>query len=407
MKKLILLLQVFCLHLSAHILDMDEVLDLSKQFRSNPKMLPRQDQFRKDLILKKFNKNVKQLGSNESTNALLTIFLQDYFKQESLPFVTVQRNPNKRNRFGQLKDPVFFLRDEEGTLQYVVKVFRKPSRANSRILSELSAMECYNNLDLPDVLPVHPLAVAIGESRNKELGFLLESAATGQTLSNWLFNYLWETDPTQQKHNFEIIKKALYKTGQALGELHSSSPHKKKPLSKQIINEFTSVKRAIFDNQSMCRILKKQVDPQALLARLNKLFKQVNKKAYETSFTHYDTNMNNILYDETLDKVYFIDLASSNPYLTLNGLPNGNPMHDLAKVQMGMIYREIEKDTLNELISSLYSGYKEKSDCALDCKLIKFYLALNELKYFNTLKHNDNDKMKLEAEAKKFTFFMH
>lgn len=170
MRFILFLCLILALDAQASI---DKYLKLSRLVRLDQRNAPEKEQERLSALIPKIVANVRDYGSAESLNLMVAKFVAC-----ADPAAYQIYDSKKTLLYGNSEDKVYFVKDNQGTLRYVVKAFTSPELPAGKFLPELSGIVLLQKLQLPHVEPVKPIAVGKCLCAKVRYGLLLESAAT-------------------------------------------------------------------------------------------------------------------------------------------------------------------------------------------------------------------------------------
>lgn len=378
---------------------LQEIINLAKEYRPDPTQPRLNEKKRKEAIRSKVCSKLPHYGKHETAAEIIAAFLKDYFHEKKLSYEIMQ---NVRRAPTRQKDLVFFIKDGDGNLQLVVKAFLYPRMPGSLFLLELSALDFLRHLKCPSLLPVHPLAVGMGEAGGIEYALLLETAASGMRIDDYIKRYATATDPHTRSQNYEQLKKAFIRIGNGLAELHSHRSKKSGKLDKLLIDRFKAKRSKILHNAHICDCLKEMVN----LKDFDAYIKETVEKAYKTplyfTFSHRDTNLGNLIYDEKLDKLYFIDVAYLHYSISIKGEPLADGLHDLMRVEESLSKkRGLTHEEREDLIDLFHGVYQEKSKHPIEWCFFRFhqdYKKLGKLIYYQTYQNIEDELERTRAK---------
>jgi len=171
--------------------------------------LPEDEITRKQEILAQLPSVMPLYLEEEELSAAISYFLNDVFGESPRNF-NIEDAATTEVR-GKSKDPVFFIKDSDGHLQFIFKAFREPLESTSKFLPEISAIDFLVQLEMPGLDSVRPLAAAMCLHKGQQLGLLLETAGKGKRMDQYileLFKYPKDSEEYQRQlgnalHAFE------------------------------------------------------------------------------------------------------------------------------------------------------------------------------------------------------------
>lgn len=305
---------------------MEAVVALARNYRLDSSILPEDEIMRKQGILAQLPSVIPLYLEEEELSAAISCFLNDVFGESARNF-NIEDAATTEVR-GKSKDPVFFIKDSDGHLQFIVKAFREPLEPTSKFLPEISALDFLMQLEMPGMDSVRPLAAAMCLYKDRQLGLLLETAAKGKRMDRYileLFKYPKESEAYQRQ--LGIALHAFERMGESLARLHGFRSDQPQALPQEYLDKMTQKYQEVIGNPLIVRKLTDCLD----FGAFQNLIEQVIEKAKEVpvyySYRHGDAHLGNMIYDCERDLFTFIDVAKL--HYAIGG--NGEPLSDGAQ----------------------------------------------------------------------------
>lgn len=367
----------------------------AQEYRLNPSLPSDQEEERQKKILESVYTNLVNYNSGNCLEDAIKAFLAD--SQSVDPSLYIIIDAKKTDIKGKSHDPVFLIKDKNDTLCYVVKAFLNPRELSSKFLPEISALNLLEDLALPHVTPIKPLGFARYTDGKQEWGLLIETAASGKRLDQYIFQLAKpDLNSEELQSRLKIAEKAFYRTGQCLAELHKiKSPIPAIiPLSER--NKFDDKLTRLLENPVIVNELSKNICMSDFIEYLNAIRNQILDVPVPCSYWHGDAHLGNMIYDETNDRFSFIDVAKMHRSVDLYGLPLLDGTIDLMRVEENLHRKAlsiIPEKEINRLITSFYQGYEDEAGQLPDERIRLFYRIYKKLgrlvKYVHYLEEMD------------------
>jgi hypothetical protein len=136
------------------------------------------------------------------------------------------------------------------------------------------------------------------------------------------------------------------------------------------------------------------------------------------TYSHGDTNLGNLFYDEMSDRISFIDLYALHQSVDIHGNPLSDPIMDLVRIEDGLHNKAanlLTADEIETILSSFYNAYETLGGTVPDERHLLFYRTFISLRRLavssNYMKEEDPlrrafDKAAFEEEIKRFITLM-
>lgn len=256
--------------------EIDKYVKLSRLVRHDPRNLPEREEERVHDLTRKIMASVRDYGSAQNLDILVAKFVSSAL---SLDPATHQIYDSKKTSLsGHSTDKVFFVKDRQGTLRFIVKVFASPDLPSGKFLPELSGIALLQKLQLPHVEPVAPIAVGKCLCGQERYGLLLESSSPGKRCDMLVLACKWRDE--YRSGRLQKLERMFAQIGTGLKELHDEK-----------------------DGHS---------------------------------FLHGDAHLQNIFYDESREKIVLIDLARLHHSVDILGKPIASGRYDILRLRASL-----------------------------------------------------------------------
>lgn len=256
-------------------------------------------------------------------------FLQQTLDQE-LDTLIVQESSAEAPQEGQSGDQLFFIRDKQDNLKFVVKVFSKPFDAEGNFIKELAGFGLTSKIHGKNFYLVAAKAVGKSSIDGEKYGMLAISPANGTNMQTMVIDIFRLLHGSPERLNaLHMAQKGIEKLGAALAEFHQIRTQKNMPLYTAI---FERVQREL--NQVIGHLEQENhgIDIQALQDYVASLVQQMKKIDTTRSFIHGDAHLGNFLYDAKTDTVYMVDYNELNRSVDREGNPVGHTAMDVMSI---------------------------------------------------------------------------
>jgi hypothetical protein len=355
-------------------------MEQARQYRSDPCLTPEEDQSRKQSIIDQFCTELKTY-SGADFFSIIHAFLKDAIdaKEESFQII----DASSTFLTGKSQDKVFLLYDQEEHLKYAVKIFRNPRLQISKFLPEISALDLIAQLQLPHVNPIEPLAAALCECAGDSYGVLLETAATGLRVDQYVYAIANQSDGSKErKMVLKSAERAFWRMGESLAHLHSIHTEDVHPLPCAIMEKMDAKIRDVQANAFIVSSLSDYVLLDTFRTYLDLVKEQVKPIRISLTYQHGDSHLGNMFYDESQDKFYFIDNALLYKSVDIQGNPLLDGSSDVIRADEHFrrkAFGFLKQQETEHLVSIFYWGYQNVSGTLPDARLTAFYRAYHKL----------------------------
>lgn len=347
-----------------------EVVELARQYRKDSDLSTREDKQRKAVLLEKVDALLPRYKKYEKLEQNVAAFIQTVLKKK---YEIV--NAADTNLRGHSQDRVFFLKDTEGALKYIVKAFYT---GNSHFLAEVSALDRLIELHFAGGGLVYPVAAAKGRNADREYTLLLETAAAGKRMDQYLQAISDAKNSPKRKEALEEAVQALSRTGEHLAKLHSikSEPL---PLPSKIFNKFDRAVKGLQEDKKVQTLFKQEnIDVKKLLAYLSDLRREVSFLEVPRTYLHGDAHLGNMFYDITNDHFYFIDVFHIHDSMDQSGAPLSDGILDFMRAQISLeskASKKLKQAEIDLLVAAYRGAYGLESGSLPEKQLSDFHTA--------------------------------
>ena len=386
-----------------------EVIPYARQYRADPRLSPEQEQERLKKLLAQTYDMLPHYAVTEELKNSVEEFVDDTLSMEIVDtsdFTIIDARTTEF--YGKSHDIVFLVQDQKGQVCYVVKAFQNPSQLSGRFLPEISAMDLIQGMHLPGIVPIEPIAFAICHEGNNEWGLLLESAAPGRRLDQYVFDLAKEkTASAEREQCLKVAKTAFKRMGRSLALLHAVKSTEKLPLHSSILAKYDDKLNKVLREPFIIDQLSKYFS----LSQLTHYVDEVKKAALQVplfhTYAHGDTNLGNVFYDDEKDSISFIDLYGMHQSVNISGQPISDPIIDLVRAEDGFRKKAAKLLTADEieiLITSFYTAYRDIGGSTPDESHLRFYKTYISLWRLILGSHYIDEKDPTRREFDKATF---
>lgn len=321
-------------------------------------------------VLQELSETLPVYSNSESLEAVVHSFFADYKdkEQSSYSIVTIGTGGNS-------EDVVFLVKDQSGKTIYAIKAFAKPFELKGKFLPEFCGYEFLMELNVPGTEPIQPLSLAIGEYNGKVYGLMLETAAKGKQIDQYLsdigknvhgalFDSIRDPDGAGKREKaFEEAKNALQKLAEVLVEFHETKSAQSGPIPEDDLQKFRKELESLKNEKEVIAEISKKIDFEFILERLDQIEKEVRSVPVFYSFRLGANHFGNSFYDEETGLISFIDIGKMLNSFDHLGHPIGTSYHDLMRAEVDL-YRKgaasLTTPEIEELKKNFYDSYENK-----------------------------------------------
>lgn len=360
---------------------LQQTIDCARQYRINTTLPSSQENERQKSVLETAYANLISYESSDLENGVRQ-FLQDTLPLEVSDLNII--NVLSTEFFGKSDAAVFLIKDHSGQLRYVVKAFQEPRLLDSRFLQEISAIDLIQQLKLPGITPIEQYAFALCYEGNNTWELLLESAACGKRLDQYVYEVAHqEVGSDKRMKCLEIAKKAFRSLGTSLAHLHSSRASSLTPIPSSLVAKYHVKLATVLSNEFISNALSKCVAIPDFVDYVEGVKDETLSVALHYTYIHGDAHLGNLFYDETKESCCFIDVAGMHRSVDIQGQPILHGTIDLVRVEDSLDFKArnlLTREEVKGLKTSFYEGYEEAGGLIPDERLFCFYNMYEKLR---------------------------
>ncbi|MFC1841486.1 phosphotransferase [Candidatus Dependentiae bacterium] len=217
-------------------------------------------------------------------------------------------------------NPLFFIRNKQDSLMFVIKVFSKPFDPNENFIKEIAGFDIVSTMQGKNFHLISVKAIGKCNIDGEKYGLLAFSPAVGANMQELVIKMLRMQKESKERANvLRIAKRALEKLGAALAEFHRIRTEKSVPLHPAVIKHARHHLKLTID-----RLEHEDhgIEIQDLQNYFDNLAQRMKKIKTTRSIIHRDANLGNFLYDEKTDTLSMVDY--NELYHTVD--QEGNPI---------------------------------------------------------------------------------
>lgn len=340
-----------------------EIVSWARAYRLDTTLPTDIEKLRQKNILEKIFATLKKYDAHSSLENAVIEFLNDEISSNKEDYHVV--NANLTDVGGASHDPVFLVRDVSGKLCYIVKAFRSPRDLLSKFVPEISSLALIQKLSIPGVVPIKPIAFAAYSNQDEEWGLLLETAAKGQRIDQFIYQ-LGSFQPTskERKAFLEVCKKIFQKIGEVFAELHSRKSLQTFSIPEQDLAKYNNKISTILESSFISGELKKHFSMENFLQYVENIRDDALNTPLFYSYWHGDAHLGNMFYDTLKDDFYFIDVAKLHHSVSIQEEPLLDGTMDLVRVEENLRRRSIgilSESEVDAIIKSFFESYQQRS----------------------------------------------
>jgi uncharacterized membrane protein YheB (UPF0754 family) len=386
-----------------------DIISYAKESRVDSSLLPDAEQERLKQILSQTCQILPHYDLQTDIENQIKEFVKDTLSMEIGNISEFSVIDTRTTEFyGKSHDMVYLIQDMEGQVRYIVKAFENPCTLSGRFLPEISAIELIQEMHLPSIVPVKAIAFSILHDGENQWGLLLESAAKGKRLDQYVMALGNEQIDTQlREQNFRIAQTAFERFGQSLALLHSVRSTEKMPLNETILSKYDDKFHKVLKDPFISSKLSEHFSIDQLISYVSEVKNSALQEPLFYTYAHGDTNLGNVFYDISKDSISYIDLYAMHQSVNISGEPISDPIIDLVRAEDG--FRKMAKNLLNEeeietLLTSFYTNYVNVGGIIPEKCHLSFYKTYINLWRMILGSHYITEEDPLRREFDKATF---
>lgn len=348
-----------------------KTINFAKQYRIDLTNSSKTEKEREQALVEKACDSLV-VYQTETLEAGVSNFLKEIFFNQQFQIV----NSRTTELFGKSGGEVFFIKDPQGALCYIVKAFPEPRTLLSHFLPEISAIDMMEKLKLQHVVPIEQCAFAICREGNREWGLLLETVAHGERLDQYLHNVSIESkDSSKRQEHLAIAEKAFTRVGTSMAYLHSTRASAPSSVPKAILTKCENKLAQVLKNPFVIKKLSNFVDVDSFVNYINEVKSKAQAINLYCNYIHGDANLGNIFYDALEDCSYFIDLGGMHRSMDIAGQPISHATMDLVQFEDSLSFysTRLTEQEMQSLRHAFYQSYRDAGAEIPDGHLWDFY----------------------------------
>jgi Ser/Thr protein kinase RdoA (MazF antagonist) len=229
---------------------------------------------------------------------------------------------------GESGAPVYFVRDGQGDLAAVLKIFPKVEE----MVRELSALDRLGSAEFTRFRTPAVLGVAVVDLPGGTAGAAVFSVAPGRSVYD-MITELSQATPAERPAAFARLRQAVGESGAALAELHSRPAGSGGPVDQGFLDFNHGLARrelaAVLDHRDV--LVDHGVDVDELGRRVDEALGAALATPGGAGLMHGDAHPGNIFWDPSA-RVTFIDISHGHFGMDSAGAPIGSPARDVANM---------------------------------------------------------------------------
>ena len=247
-------------------------------------------------------------------------------------------------------NPLFFVRDSEGNLKYIVKVFNLSAPRNT-FAKELAGLQLASTIDSKGYRFVSAQAVGKCRIGNSRYGLLAISPPVGISLKDLASElFASKKNSVERAEALGNLRRAFEKLGASFAELHRTRTEKKRGIHPAILRygrELLSAKPLTSKGYG--------IDPMLLQKYFYSLANRAEGAEIKRSFAHGDIILDNFIYDPKSDALTMVNLA----FFSDSADQEGNPIQHAMFDYVGLVEQIESFRNSPDLTDKEYKGIKD------------------------------------------------
>lgn len=351
-----------------------QIISYAKEYRKNTTLPWENEELRQKNILEQVFTCLTKYDSHRSLESAINGFLADEIIFNKYDYTVIDASLTEIG--GKSHDPVFLVRDSSGNLCCIVKAFRSPRDLLSKFVPEISALDLIQQLQMSGVVPIKPIAFASYSNQDGEWGLLMETAAKGQRIDQFVYQLGNLVPDSKEREAFlEVCKLVFRRMAESLAELHARKSSQPFSIPERDLAKYVNKVFNILESPFIIEELEKRCSADDFFQYIEKIKANTSNVPVFYSYLHGDAHLGNMFYDLAEDAFYFIDVAKLHLSVSINEEPLLNGTKDLMSVEGNLLRRAIGVLSENEveaLLKSLYETYEKYSGQRLDQDILLF-----------------------------------
>lgn len=347
--------------------NLPQIIALARIYRLHPEMDALQEEARKKDIVLQAENLLPSYQKEQDLAYSVKLFVHDSIAE--------QRNFTIERETDGTTEDVVFLIFEESQLVYAVKAFKNVKSRRGKFLTELSALDFIAQSQFEQSSPVTPLAVASCVYQGEQYVLLLETAAGGKRLDQFVLE-AGKAKGDIRDCALQLAAEAYAQAGRALAELHSRKSLKTFSIPQINREKFKKHENAIFSNPGIVKAIEKEIPIRFLKEYLAISYQEALKLLFPYTYWHGDAHSENLFYDLEIKRIYFIDVVRLHASIDIFGDPILDGAADLLHLEENLrklsLFHLSEGET-ERLLQSFYQAYIDVAGTLPDARHLNFY----------------------------------
>ncbi len=359
---------------------LQEIISYAREYRKDTTLPSQLEELRQKNILEQVFAHLKQYNTYNSLEEAVHGFLADELPLNAQYSVV---NASIAGVGGKSHDPVFLVKDSTGLLCYVVKAFKNPKELSSKFLPEISALDFIEQLPMPGVASIKPIAFAIYSNQHEEWGLLLESAAKGQRTDQFVYQLGALAQGSKEREAcLKVCQGVFQRIAESFAKLHARKSAQPSTITATNFTKYENYVSTILQSSFIIQELEKHISRDDFLKYVEKIKAETLHVPLFYSYLHGDAHLGNMFYDPNEDVFYFIDIGKLHQSVSITGEPLLDGTVDLVYIDENLRSRALgllsEKE-VEALLKSFYETYEKCSGQKLDQQVVLFHRTYKKL----------------------------
>lgn len=338
-----------------------EIIHYARAYRKDTELSPEKENLRQQTILEQVYSSLTKYDAHSSLENAVQAFLENELSVSKYDYTII--NANLTDIGGKSHDPVFLIRNLNKHVCYIVKAFRNPRELSSKFLSEISALDFIQQLSMPGIVAINPIAFAIYSNQGEEWGLLLETAAKGQRIDQFVYR-LGDFAPNSREREafFEICEKVFRRMAESFAALHARKSSRSFFIPMQNIEKYNHKLSEVLENPFIIREIVKHFPLDIFIQYVEKIKTDAINVPIFYSYWHGDAHLGNMFYDDSEDIFYFIDVAKLHHSISIKGEPLLDRTMDLVRIEENLRRKAIgllSESEVEKLLKSFFEAYEQ------------------------------------------------
>ncbi len=385
---------------------LQEIISYAREYRRDTTLPSQEEELRQKNILEQIFTRLKKYNSYSSLENGVRGFLADELSLNEYDYSIVDANLTAVG--GKSQDTVFLVKDSARHVCYVVKAFRSPKDLTSMFIQEISALDLIEQLSLPGVVPIKPIAFASYSNQDEEWGLLLETAAKGERIDQFIYQ-LGSLEPgSKERMTFlKTCQGVFQRMAESFAKLHDRKSLQSYSIPEIALTRYQKSIPTILESSFIIGELEKHFSSDDFLQYVEKIKAEAVTVPLFYSYWHGDAHLGNMFYDQINNAFYFIDVANLHHAVSMKEEPLLDGTADLVEIDESLRARAIGQLSENEveaLLKSFYETYEKCSGQKIDQQILLFHRTYKKLSRLETYSKYIDEKDPKKRSSDKAIF---